>query len=119
MKLKGGTFIIKERSLQSSYNLSLTFRRCLVLDGDFSNIRFMQMDWHGPPLEPHVKHLYKHREAHRKVDVTFRYVPVHALNNQRKSDQKQKRERQHFYRRVAIHKAAYSLGREDHYTGGD
>ena len=49
-----------------------------------------------------VEAFNRNREEHREVDVTFRYVDVETFQNQGKAHQNQERERQHFYRRMAL-----------------
>ena len=70
-------------------------------------------------ITPQVQGLYRDREEHGEIDISFRNVDVETFQNQRKTDQNQKRERQHFHRRVAIDKLTNRASSKHHHAYGN
>ena len=50
-----------------------------VSANQLSNIRLMQVNRHTHSPDSQVDHFHKHREAHGKVDVAFRYMHAESF----------------------------------------
>ncbi|SSM17899.1 Uncharacterised protein [Klebsiella pneumoniae] len=66
-----------------------------------------------------VKALHRDREEHGEIDVSLRHMDVEAFQHQGKADEDQKRQRQHFHRRMTVNKIADGSRGEHHHPHRD